>query len=781
MKRKSNLIYRWVYAIISFAVLIWLAISTFNFISKELEIDENEEYLSTQLSGLLSSRGTVHFGSIETFLKSRNHRDRLQELIRDYQNTMLAKTIFSNRAGNTINRTAETISGYDVLFQGLREQKERLNREHEAFTSIQRDIENLFNSLSSRVSVNSGLPVIEAALEEIDVLESKVQNLISEINHRESSGLQPQQLQVLVQNFYSSYRDILTGNIRSVTSLKEKFLLLSQNQQEQHQMVANFSNQFHQSTGSVQLLYEHLYPLTRNLGEWAGPVQSSIQTLERNIMPGVTGLSLLRQIDPVSYQAVVLVGEIADQVISLDSEIEDLVANIISLRERGTRFLNTNSRESAVQFVEQASSTASYLESKRTVFDPVYDRLETANNQLNRLDSNINRVRNARARNMLFDLNNRSINMIAQIAQPIEIYRGNVDQSVRDLNNIVESERRYTTQVETIRRAEFDLADLSAGQAVLTASYGFSFDAEWMPFIIIIGIGALNLVVVFILLRNPGAVKNRRKKKVSKAVYNRKNKSIKKTPAPEKPDVKKETETDTKKPDETVKQKPSFNETLLEKYQANAEHSVQAVKKEKSVSPAETPGKKSVSVNREKPSHTDIQRRNNIPDAGKPKVQAEATSGFNQGTGSGSSNKKAASSYFENKSKSVHQSAHKKSNFKAEAPHSFLLSFKILNGARKGQLVNKIPLIQKGPLYVATMGRSREQRSNHISVNDDGGHVSRYHAELALMNNKCYVRNLSQTNPLLLNHFEVPGDGYTPIEENDVLTLGTMQLSAFKL
>ena len=780
MKNKYNPMYKWIYAVSSFAVLIWFAITTFNFTTKEQAINEKEKYFSTQLSGLLSSGGTVHFGSIETFLESRKHRERLQELLRDYQNAILAKTVFSNRAGNTVNRTAETISGYDLLYQGLGEQKERLNREHEAVTSVQKDIDNLFNSLSSRVSVNSGLPVIETALEEIDALESRVQNLISELNHREPAGLQPQQLQMLVQNFYGSYRDILTGNIRDVTSLHQKLLLLSQKQQEQHQMVANYSNQFHQSTGSVQLLYEHLYPLTRNLGEWAGPVQSSIQTLERNIMPGVTGLSLLRQIDPVSYQAVVLVGEIADQVNRLDSEIEDLVANIISLRERGNRFLNTNSRESAVQFVEQASSSASYLESKRTVFDPVYDRLETASNQLNRLDSNINRVRNARARNMLFDLNNRSINMIAQIAQPIEIYRENVDQSVRDLNQVVESERRYTRQVEDIRGAEFEMADLSAGQAVLTASYGFSFDAEWMPLFIIIGIGALNLVVVFIFLRNPSAAKERVKKEFLKDDYDRKTNASKITPATEESYVIKETETDTKKPDKTIKQKPSADETLMDKYQANADHSTQAEKKEKSVSPAENPEQKSVSVNREKPSHTDNRRNNNFHDAGKPKVRAEATSGFYPGTGPGSNNKKPAASSFDIKSKSVEQSAQKKSNSKAEAPYSFPVSFKILNGARKGQLLNKIPLTQKGPLYVATMGRSREKRSNHISINDDGGHISRLHAELALMNNKCYVRNLSDTNPLQLNHAEVSADGYTPIQENDVLTLGSLQLSAFR-
>jgi len=779
MKSKSNHIYKWVYTVTSVAVLIWLAISTFIFITMEQAIDEKEKYLSAQLSDLLSAADKVHYGMVETFVKSRNQRERLNGLLQDYQNSILSKTIWSNRAGNTVNRTAETISGYDLLYQGLGEQKDRLNREHEAVTGIQREIEVLFNSLSSRVSINSGLPVIEAALEETDVMESRVQNLISELNQREPAGLQPQQVQVLVQNFYSSYRDILTGNIRTVTSLKEKFFLLSEKQQEQHQMVANFSNQFHQSTGSVQMLYENLFPLTRNIGNLAAPVQSSIQTLEINIMPGVTGLSLLRQIDPVSYQAVVLVGEIANQAIRLESEIEALVANIISLREHGNRFLNTNSRESAVQFVDQASSSASYLESKRTVFDPVYDRLETANEQLNRLNSSINRVRNARARNMLFDLNRRSLNMITQMARPIHGYRESVDQSVRDLNQIVDSERRYASQVESIRGAEFAMTDFSAGQVVLTASYGFSFDAEWMPLFIIIGIGALNLAVVFILLRKPGTGINRRRKEISKSIYDRKSNGSKITPVPEKPEVKMGLEVEPGKLDETVKQKPSVTETLMDKYQANTKHSAQVEKKERSVSPTEPPGKKSVSVNRKKPIHTDIQRRNKFPDAGKPKMRAETTSGFNPGTGPGSSNKKPVSSLFENKPKSVQQSARKKSNLKIETPHSLPLSFKILNGARKGQLLNKIPLTKKGPLYVATIGRSWEKRSNHISINDEGGHISRLHAELALMNNKCYVRNLSDTNPLQLNHVEVLGDGYTPIQENDVLTLGSLQVSAF--
>ncbi len=112
---------------------------------------------------------------------------------------------------------------------------------------------------------------------------------------------------------------------------------------------------------------------------------------------------------------------------------------------------------------------------------------------------------------------------------------------------------------------------------------------------------------------------------------------------------------------------------------------------------------------------------------------------------------------------------------------TFPLSFRTDNEHKKYTLLQKIPLLKKGPIYVATIGRSPEMKSNHICIPDKSGHISRFHAELALVNNRCYVRNLSQTNPLRLNGFKISSDGYIPIKENDELILGSLKLIAFRL
>jgi len=771
MKSDSKHIYKWIYAVTSFTVIIWFAISIFNFISIEQAVNEKEEYLSAQLSGLSSQGGSVHYGMIETFIDNKNEREHLGILLRDYQNTFLVKTVWSNRAGRKSGSVAETISDFDTKYHALAEQDETLKREHLAVTEIQREIDKLFNTLPSRINVNSGLSLIETSLTEINAMESRVKNLKDQLNQREPSNLQPEQLLILNQNFYSTYREILNEDLKTVTSLKEKLLLLSDKQKEQHQKLASFSSQFTQSTGSVQLLYEHLHPLTRNLGEYAEPVRSGIQTLDRNIMPGVTGLTLLRQIDPVSYQTVILVGEVADQIVALDSEIEDLVANIHSLRQRANSFLNTNSRESAVQLVDQASSSASYLDSKKTVFEPVYDRLETAGNQLNRLASSINRVRNATVRNMLSDINNRSINMISRMAQPITIYRENVDRSVRELNQIVESEKRYTNKVRAIRAAEFNSAELSPEPAVLMASQGFSFDRQWMPLFVIIGAGLLNVMIVFLLLRTPNTVKSGRRKKHSKVTQNRKTYKTERSINPLKDDSK-------------IINKNSSHEDKIERpldkplkniQELNAYKWDESDQTVENIPNTETSNKKSVSVNRDKstPKNNDISRKHFVSDA--PKKKADTNSVLKKETRSAIDDIQQNSAKIENKSKSVQD----KSKL-PELRNTYTLNFKILNGTEKGKILQNISLLHNGSLHIATIGRSSEKRSNHICVNDDGGHISRLHAELALINKKCYVRNLSDTNPLRLNQVEVSDSGYTPINENDVLTLGTLKLSAFR-
>jgi len=775
MKSDSKHIYKWIYAVTSFTVIIWFAISIFNFISIEQAVNEKEEYLSAQLSGLSSQGGSVHYGMIETFIDSKNEREHLGILLRDYQNTFLAKTVWSNRAGRKSGSVAETISDFDTKYHAFAEQDETLKREHLAVTEIQREIDKLFNTLPSRINVNSGLSLIETSLTEINAMESRVKNLKDQLNQREPSNLQPEQLLILNQNFYSTYREILNEDLKTITSLKEKLLLLSDKQKEQHQFLASFSTQFTQSTGSVQLLYEHLHPLTRNLGEYAEPVRSGIQTLDRNIMPGVTGLTLLRQIDPVSYQTVILVGEVADQIVALDSEIEDLVANIHSLRQRANSFLNTNSRECAVQLVDQASSSASYLDSKKTVFEPVYDRLETAGNQLNRLASSINRVRNATARNMLSDINNRSINMISRMAQPITIYRENVDRSVRELNQIVESDKRYTNKVRAIREAQFNSAELSPEPAVLFASQGISFDRHWIPLFVIIGVGLLNVMIVFLLFRTPNTVKSSVRKKQSKTIQNRKTPEIKKSPGPQKDDSKimnwHTSQKDRKEMPRNRSPKPK-NERKTYKWD-------QPDQIEKSIPSVETSSMKSDSAARDKPVSTDDYAHRKVSDSADAAKQTDVNTGEKTKSYISGDEDISSETIFEDQSKAVKDSARNKFDTSAEV-HTYALNFKILNGPKMGQIVRKIPLFQKDSMFMATVGRSLERRSNHVCINDEGGHISRLHAELAMINNKCYVRNLSNTNPLKLNQVEVPGDEFMPIEENDVLTLGTMKIAAFR-
>lgn len=99
-----------------------------------------------------------------------------------------------------------------------------------------------------------------------------------------------------------------------------------------------------------------------------------------------------------------------------------------------------------------------------------------------------------------------------------------------------------------------------------------------------------------------------------------------------------------------------------------------------------------------------------------------------------------------------------------------LFKLQILNGQQNG-ITTEVYGEYNGSYYSSTIGREKSNERNHICLDDPNNHVSRYHAEFAMINKRFYVRSLSKTNLLLLNGNEVAAEQFTPLSPGDQIDL----------
>lgn len=511
---QQKIVFGWIYAAISFSLLLWLFFITYRYLSSEHQMARLTESIGKQTEQLLSQGNHATFGVLESFLGRHRDRNELSSLVQHYENSVMSKTILKNRADEHQSRALQVISGYDRLYRGLSDHKDELGRDNMAVTANGGNLSGLLSRTRTQISSQTELPAIRALMAEAEQMENTIDRLSSEMERKKISTDVHDPVTRVVNNIYRHYTVVLQQNKRLTQQLRNSLGTLSRQQEQQLRSLLNVSAEFNANTGNVQLLHQQLSPLTRNLREWADPVRSGVDAMNTSIMPGVTALSLLRQIDPLSAQTIVMMGELANQAVALDSEIQQLAANVVSLRESGNRFSSSATRANALRFTEQASGSASYLQSKRDVFTPIYQRLETANNQLNRLDSSIASVRNARARNMLHDLNLRSKLMVAQMARPLASYQDLVDRTVRDLNQLVAAERTYSAEVEKLRSTEFVMTDLNEASAIPVPVDNLPFHSLLTLILIFIGVGFANMFVVYLMVSKPKSGKRRGSSKV---------------------------------------------------------------------------------------------------------------------------------------------------------------------------------------------------------------------------------------------------------------------------
>lgn len=105
----------------------------------------------------------------------------------------------------------------------------------------------------------------------------------------------------------------------------------------------------------------------------------------------------------------------------------------------------------------------------------------------------------------------------------------------------------------------------------------------------------------------------------------------------------------------------------------------------------------------------------------------------------------------------------------------FPIQLKIKNDDRTF-LVDSVIGVNQGGYHTATFGRAYVDSSHHVQIKDPERHISRFHGEFALKEGVCYVRRLSDINPLWLNGEEVGKDVFKLIKQGDVIQTGNVQM-----
>lgn len=99
----------------------------------------------------------------------------------------------------------------------------------------------------------------------------------------------------------------------------------------------------------------------------------------------------------------------------------------------------------------------------------------------------------------------------------------------------------------------------------------------------------------------------------------------------------------------------------------------------------------------------------------------------------------------------------------------------ICSGPQAGQQF-KIQGVFNGKYYSATLGRGDYTSPNHVKLNDPSAHISRRHAELAMIGQDFFIRNISVANPIYLNNIKIEHDAFTRIMGGDKIHMGNIKI-----
>lgn len=487
-------------AVTTITLSVFLSVTIYSYHQISDGIDAKKVYLNGNLSHINSAQGNLFYRDFIAFSGTRPALNGLRSIRQELDENFAAKTFYRSESNHNLNQIQQILQRYERKIDIIDEILEAFREDITLVKQHSSETRALVRKAAGGINENSDLTDFRNFLNEINQLEVRLGNAEKSLNARRGDSGNDTKAQ-LENKFVHVLETAVKGDSESLGRLKSEIETLTNALQTVRANHSIIIRDFHSRTGLVNIVVNNLQPVTNNLGNWIRPVQNNIRTLEQPILPGVTGLSMIRSIDPVTYQAIILIRDTNNAILRLDNEMNDLVRNVISMQNISGRYQNQQNRSNQRDFVRQAAQTRSYLNGKITLFDPTIENLNRALGQIANYQRAVSGIRNRTVSNMLQQIGSQSSTTMNNIMAPMRAYRDNVNKMISDLGRVAENERTYESILNNV--TSFQYANRAATDAVLPKTLTIQKSGDYLrPLFFINSIGLFILgIIAFLLIR----------------------------------------------------------------------------------------------------------------------------------------------------------------------------------------------------------------------------------------------------------------------------------------
>ncbi len=815
MKKNRNKMILLLLAIAVIILSVLLSVTIYSYHQITDGIDARKVYLNGNLSHINSAQGNLFYRDFIAFSATKPTLNGLRSLRQELDENFAAKIFYRSESNRKISQIEQVLLRYerkmDIIDEILEVYKDdiALVEQHSSETRA------LVRKATGGINENTDVADYRSLLNEINQLEVRLGNAEKSLNARRGGNGNDTKAQ-LENKFVHVLETAVMGDSESLRGLKSEIETLTNVLQTVRANHTIIIRDFHSRTGLVNIVVNNLQPMTNNLGNWIRPVQNNIRTLEQSILPGVTGLSMIRSIDPMTYHAIILIRDTNNAILRLVNEMNDLVRNVISMQNISGRYQNQQNRSNQRDFVRQAAQTRSYLNGKITLFDPTIENLNRALGQIANYQRAVSGIRNRTVSNMLHQIGSQSSMTMSNIMAPMRDYRDNVNKMISDLDRVAEIERTYESILNNV--TSFQYANRAATDAVLPKTLTIQKSGDYLrPLILINSLGLFFLgIIVFLFIRQKD---NGTGNRGLKSGINKETSHKEEIPSPVQPstmhdqeEIKEELEVgegfgeeeefaedagEDGEIDETVDEDNQFPESVMDDAEIAQSAVVddQIAESDKEDDRAGEVSMDDGATEETEKEETDLQTEppsTSVAAASYPDIK-EMGWGHDEDPKQGSLDKDWEE-YGEIHTQSqdtvnveIDQSADEKAHtatslygFNEMIPGHLL----ILNGLHKGR---RLALHGKrtGAGLSLTIGRDvpewrrhvdQNKQDVHLRIADESHTLSRLQAEITYEAGKCYIRNLSNANPTMVNDMELYGNQSALLGHKSIITAGHIRL-----
>jgi len=344
---------------------------------------------------------------------------------------------------------------------------EALEQDHDTFKSARQSAESTARSAESKVDVKDGISELQSVRTTVSEERKSVQSVAKQLDQRREKGSFEGDAAAIRASVYENMDAKLTDATDKLSTIEQSLGTAVQYQQDHFDALSAVGAQLVDRSDGIGAVRQNLQPIVQDVDARLQPVQESIQTLEKPIIStgpfgdDVTGLSLIKNVDPATGQAVVLMDDLCEMVEDLESELAKLSRTIGALRNAASGFRSNSSRSEALSIRRAAGNTREYISEKRDLFDPVSSKIDEARGYVDTFDRMVSRVPSGRAQQMLSQFSQSSREVLSLLERPVRLWKGTIGSTIARLKKVDEWESRYGKILGNVASSDYSSVQFS--------------------------------------------------------------------------------------------------------------------------------------------------------------------------------------------------------------------------------------------------------------------------------------------------------------------------------